>query len=789
MAEQYETPLHGCTPEPLMSYLKALGILRLVSEDHEHGDPAARGAWRDGIFTLRCTLDDHALAEFFLKHYQPTPIVAPWNGGCGFYKKWDPEKQAFKNRESVEYVERIANSTHLRLEPYRRQIFAAKQALAHLAKPVDVDAEIRGKSRDERKKILDAMLLFEVNGEAMNLGKAEKDDFLAAVRSTVVGEDALLWLDAAMVLLTGEKKNRTEAPLLGSGGNVGNSDFSAMFLQTLAEILPLAVDQSPPEQSAAFLSAALFGSPTADLRHFSIGQFDPGLAGGANATQGMEGKPILNPWNYVLMLEGSLLLGGAVTRRLRASRATGVFPFVVRSSSVGYGSAGGGNTRGEMWLPLWPQFATTAEIGSLLSEGRAEIGARRATTGVTFARAVASLGVDRGVDSFVRYEFQERLGQSYLATPLGRFQVRAQPDADLLKEADPWLDRFRMLAGADNSPPRFAGAMRRIDRSIFDFCRYGGATGFADILCSLGAAERELALLAGKSSGDKDLPRIPPISRLSPNWIRAACDGSSEFELALSLAGLHDRGPKPKIESLRSNLESVVAFNGRWDWADKNRAVVWNSADLSANMAAVLVRRVMDGARAGCEDLPVAPNRTASLTAISLFLAGQVDDRRIEELLWGLVAIDHRKKYPDLPRYAAAPVPLPRVYALVKLLFLHRPTLLRTGRAGETVAEFARNHTDGIRILHEPELIPLLRAGRLQEACSLAMRRLRSSGLVPMPHRRSGGNPRDDDWDDQLGIDGLRLAAALLFPIDSHTLTQLIRLVTRPSAEMTAANP
>ena len=35
-----EIMLHGCTPEPLMSYLKALGILRLVAEQ---ADPRSTG--------------------------------------------------------------------------------------------------------------------------------------------------------------------------------------------------------------------------------------------------------------------------------------------------------------------------------------------------------------------------------------------------------------------------------------------------------------------------------------------------------------------------------------------------------------------------------------------------------------------------------------------------------------------------------------------------------------------------------------------------------------------------
>ena len=74
---RHEVALRGCTPEPLMNYLKALGVLRLVAEDEKHGDKAARGYWRDGIFVLRCALDEQGLTDFFLQRYQPTPIFSP----------------------------------------------------------------------------------------------------------------------------------------------------------------------------------------------------------------------------------------------------------------------------------------------------------------------------------------------------------------------------------------------------------------------------------------------------------------------------------------------------------------------------------------------------------------------------------------------------------------------------------------------------------------------------------------------------------------------------------------
>ena len=67
-----EVRLSGCTPEPLMSYLKALGVFRLVAEQK---DGNAKGCWMNGEFILRSSLDARQLVEFFLHEYKPTPIV------------------------------------------------------------------------------------------------------------------------------------------------------------------------------------------------------------------------------------------------------------------------------------------------------------------------------------------------------------------------------------------------------------------------------------------------------------------------------------------------------------------------------------------------------------------------------------------------------------------------------------------------------------------------------------------------------------------------------------------
>ncbi|SRR6266567_3935569 len=77
--------LHGCSPTPLAHYLKALGVLRLLSEQLPPGTPRPRGAWIGETFVLHTTLDRAAVELFFLHDYRPTPILAPWNGGSGFY--------------------------------------------------------------------------------------------------------------------------------------------------------------------------------------------------------------------------------------------------------------------------------------------------------------------------------------------------------------------------------------------------------------------------------------------------------------------------------------------------------------------------------------------------------------------------------------------------------------------------------------------------------------------------------------------------------------------------------
>ena len=84
MTELHTLELRGCTPEPLMAYLKALGVLRLVSEQAAGN---ARAWWENDTFFLHSTLDREEIIAFFLDEYRPTPIVSPWNSSSSITSK------------------------------------------------------------------------------------------------------------------------------------------------------------------------------------------------------------------------------------------------------------------------------------------------------------------------------------------------------------------------------------------------------------------------------------------------------------------------------------------------------------------------------------------------------------------------------------------------------------------------------------------------------------------------------------------------------------------------------
>ena len=674
MNQVHELELGGCTPEPLMAYLKALGIVRLVSEQKDQG---ARAFWQNDGFFLRSTLNREALVQFFLEEYRPTPIVSPWNGGSGFHA-----------RDNAKAMDAI-----LELESPRFQLWNEVVATG--------------------KQILD---------QSGGLGKGTKEWILAECRARFP-DAALDWLDAAYVLTADGAKY---PPLLGTGGNDGRLDFSNNFMQSV--VLALNLDQRRNGDAIGNnqVVAALFNEGAPQLvRKRSTGFYNPGSVGGANASEGFNDEAMTNPWDYVLMFEGALLFAGAAARRLSPlSSSKAVFPFTVDNSAAGYGTAAdseyGGAARAEFWAPLWDRPANLNELNHLVSEGRAQLGRRQVSNGTNFARAVVGLGTERGVAQFQRYGFLERNGLAYLAAPLGRFHLRDDRDAaqraDVLFDLDPWLESLRRAAAVRNAPAGLGTALRRVDQTIIDFCQHGQPRDLQNVLIAVGRAERWLAT----SSLHNGPYPVRPLNALSRQWLDHADDPTAEFRLARAMASILSGQKDGQVYAgrIRENLEPVDARR-RADWKEGSTSFVWTAGDALSNMTAVLERRCLEGGMASLRHPPLDSSYAASLDDVVAFLNGGVDVQRMVELALPLSFVRHRSLTASPDRQRSVPVALPTAYAVMKLTLL-------PGRFD--CPAFGIADTD---IWMEPAMIAMLRAGRIKDAYQVALRRLRAAGLPP----------------------------------------------------------
>lgn len=714
-----EVVLAGCTPTPLAGYLKALGILRLVGEQ---ADNQARGCWRDDRFVLDSELDADALLEFFLVTYRPTPVLAPWNGGSGFYPK--------DNRKGIDSLE---TSQMDRFAPYAEAIRMIRRLFN--------DHGITEKPEGEAKAAL------------LNILRGELD------------EEVLTWFDAA-VLLTEDSPRYP--PLLGTGGNDGRLDFTNNFMQRLVELFDVNSGQ-PAANTDAFLTEALFATPVPGLLSTAIGQFSPGNAGGANQASGFSTGALINPWDFVLMLEGALLFAAAATRRLESDASGALsYPFTVRPTGAGSGSSAlgdEGNARAEMWLPIWKASTSLSELKSLLAEGRVTVGRRPARDGLGFVRAVSKLGVDRGIGAFQRYAFMMRSGKAYFATPLNRVEVRRNPAADLIDELDQhyWLSRFRALGRGANATSRVQSLARRLDDGLFELSleREEPTPKIQKLLHILGETQRYF------TQSPTARESCPPVPWLSRDWFIKANDDSGEFAIAAALAGLHAR-KTARSEDAQYGLPMRVHLAPERDgrnpvWLDSaGHQMSWGHGRLEDNLTATLQRRLLLARQQEWPDKPTRSARNAPLDAISDWLAFGLDSRRIASLLAGLTLVRIPVGFTPSDERAAA---LPAAYRVLKPFFCTDEQLRAAGLIESTA--------------HLPiptEMVRRLSANDARGAVSLAQRRLRIAGIaIRFPELAASR------------VDGRRLLAALLIPIGNGDLKALLphRIPLTPEIEIT----
>lgn len=716
MTERHEVILTGCSPTPLAGYLKGLGVLRILSDY----DPTLKGAWIGQHFNLTSNKPMELLRHYLLEEYAPTPIIAPWNGGSGFYEK--DNKKALKA---------ITNSYTPRFAAYRNCINIVERSLNGLP---------RGASpKDEAKTQL-----------------------LTRLRN-LLPDNALAWFDAA-IMLAGEKKDFP--PLLGTGGNDGRLDFTNNFMQRLLDLIDPESGAGKPD-SYKWFDLALLGKPAPGLVRQAIGQFAPGQVEAPNSTTGYGAKGSINPWDFVLLIEGALPFAAAAVRR-NEQGGDGVlsYPFTVRTVAAGSGNLGASDmasSRGELWMPLWSKAASYTEVRALLAEGRVALGTRPAKDALDFVRAVHRLGGYRGVDRFQRYGLLMRSGKAYLATPLEQVQITTDPKSEWIDELErkSWLSGFKKFTQDKNTPNRFITLRYRLENLLFTLAKRKPSPDLVQtLLVLLGEIQVELAHSA-KARGS-----IPPIPQLSKEWALAADDRSTAFRIACALASL--RKPLP----LRSQLFPIhhVSHN-KWlerackdkklkdDPACRIRLHISPQRNLTALLIALLQQRLSLPSRLDFKDKPLNSAAGVDLTDLSAFLIDDSMDSSIAALLRGLSL----SKISDNLERKADEGEIHAAFSLCKLTLTPDVTLRSLGFLGEKQ-----------NLPVATQLVPKLATGNTEQAkqaIEITWRRLRGSGLDPViPFNQ---------LPDLAGVDPRRLAAALFIPLNYGSVATIARSVLK----------
>ncbi|MCS6865416.1 MAG: type I-U CRISPR-associated protein Csx17 [Gemmataceae bacterium] len=794
--------LKGCAPTPLAHYLKALGILRLVGEQ---ADPHARGWWDGEHFCLLSKLSQEELETFFLEKYEPTPLVSPWNKGCGFFKPNDPGLYP------------LENSTAPRFQRFRDGVAASRQLLNEISQ---ADAAIRaikartkttpkGFQTEQQRQLLETDPIYQnllqqlreqrtmpglqpaekakiesdletietltrktskpptkTQAEALKASAGYKRLLAAAERRFKTLKAALIpecqrrwrgphadWLAAAVVL--DEGGNPEWPSLLGTGGNDGNLDFTNNFMQQIGSLFETQSEHGQAKDIAKdLLQEALWSIPVNCLKSAAIGQFQPGCAGGANSSTGFDSGSLVNAWDFVLMLEGAVLFTSRATRRLDPSAfSSASAPFAVRAHAAGFATPGDENAqRGEQWMPLWRQPATLADIATMLGEARIQLDRQPANRPIDVACAISRLGVARGIEAFVRYGYLERNGQSTLAVALGRVLVRHHPQTHLIDDLAAWMNRVQRRCRDKNPPTRLVHAERRLADAVFAALTHDHTPQRWQTI--LRAAADIEAIQATGTAIDAGV-----LNGLRPEWVRAVDDNSPEFRLALALgsaaARYHNNQPSDPV---RHHVLPLEPGGWRFQTAEKRLAhdprVVVSGREPLRDLGAIVERRLIEAAQKGQRRsrLVAAAGCGARLDDVACFLRGAVDADRLFGLARAFMAIDwkrwdktkHAPQYPQ-PHFREIP---DECWLAVRLGCLPFPI------------------DDMHDIPADERIVRLLLAGEAARAIAIARQRLQSVGIRP-PMYAGTTDP----------VSARRWAAALAFPIHRATAQRAMKLL------------
>lgn len=580
-ASRTRLALPGLPPQAFSRYLAGLGLVRVLATQ---ADPELEAWWDGGVLVIDTVVPD--LAEWLVTSYRPTPVISPWNGGSGFGVKDKLSKVVLK-----------------RLRDVKSDRLAELQQAAGLAEGIMTQATQRG--WDKARQV----------SELRNVGP----------------ESLLRWLDACIVLRDG---GAAFPPLLGTGGNDGRFDFSTNFHQRLIDVLPELGAISA--QSRDWAGDLLHGTSTVPLIRAAIGQFDPGGAGGRNSSPFGAAESQVNPWEFVLLIEGALYFASGVARRQGAEQSRAAMPFCVWGSADGpVPGADGEDSRGEIWAPVWNSPLRAREISQVFAESRASWQGEIATQTAQMYAALRSFGVARGLDRFIRYGLHKRNGLAFSAVRLDEVAVRESADIQL-SVAPQRIVQAYVRVGARTVQT----GHRRATRQHLSFVSELRPEALRDLLAEI--TLMDLATMRSSRARD-DLgwrPAEPP-ARDYAEFLHHGLRDQASFRVAAALAAGRTTH-QGRATSVRDLVVGVLPRNSRDSWGEAE--VTGLGVRPLADVLADLVRwraQQEGGGDVGRGFVPFASSGVAvPWSDLHAWVTGSVDDREVSRSFLACLALD-----------------------------------------------------------------------------------------------------------------------------------------------------
>jgi len=668
-------PINAWT-SPVGDYLKGLGLLQILNEQLPS---EVKGHWKKGQFVLDTDCSRDRLVEFFLHKYRPSPICSPWNGSSGFYKPNDAA--AF-------------------IEASKCDRWAALQEAYALGRQVINELDLK-KQPDQ-------------NTKAKMIRRLRQLD----------SEEYRRWLDCVAIVVEGKKKTEIRfSYFLGTIGNIGAKDIGAVLAECLDLLWDLETGNPKPETERR-IRASLFGAESDGLEPMAgMMQYAP-VTDFLNDGDAFRSKPYpesggssnagCNPFDVLLMIHGLLTFSGMTARDNQSEKdPIAKFSLAVDLASGTADTACKSESRiqiEEIWLPLWDQPLTHKQVRDFIYKMlRQPVSNQPIADSIDFAYEVAHFGKNHKIPLFLRCGILPRKGQSNFVIPIEVFPSQ-EIDPDVAAELRPFrLSMRRLVRKLGDRITSLQQQVNQLEGCLMALARKDGS--YIETLTVLG--ELEATLTYNSILGNEYIAVLPP---LKDAWLDRVLEeeDSCEVRLALSLASLW----------LRTRLSRARLKEGKWYW-QTNAKLHWHPGKLVDSLITLLKRWDVEQADSGQPSYPklqISPK----LLDIRQFIAGQVDDQRIECLARGLALIRMKppEKVEGMSRGAEL---LPPIYSMSALAYWQLKRSIPDVRASLSLNQPERAFRAVHSILATEQLTPVF-----QQEPTIHARRIAAALAFPL---------------------------------------------------------